>query len=185
MVSLQTLDDGIRTCTACPLAHSRTHAVPGAGPAPTTIMLVGEAPGREEDRLGLPFIGRSGKLLDKILEDVGWSRTTLYITSAVKCRPPQNRIPTRAELETCRNLWLVRQIAILQPNIIVCLGGVSARTLIGPVDLREQHGTFIQRGDQRFFLTYHPAAALRFPVVRAAMVTDFRGLDKFLRRGQS
>ena len=181
MVSLQILHEGITRCTACPLAKNREHAVPGEGPAKAMIMFVGEAPGREEDKVGLPFVGRSGKYLDTLLAAIRHSRSEFFITSSVKCRPPGNRLPQPCELETCRKLWLLQQIEAIKPRVIVCLGGVSARTLLGTVELKKQHGTIIKQGGLSFFVTYHPSAAMRFPKIREAMQADFVLLNRVIR----
>jgi uracil-DNA glycosylase family 4 len=185
MVRLESLHEGIRRCTACPLACSREHAVPGAGPAPAVVMFVGEAPGREEDKVGLPFVGRSGKFLDWLLSAIGRSRAEFFITSAVKCRPPGNRRPEPCEFQTCRELWLKRQIELITPKLVVCLGGVSTQSLLGKVDLQAVHGTVIEQGGQRFFVTYHPSAGMRFPRVREAMLADFIVLRELLASFES
>ena len=181
MASLARLHAGIRRCTACPLASSRRHAVPGAGPASARAMLIGEAPGRKEDELGLPFVGPSGRFLDELLATIGRTRDEFYITSSVKCRPPQNRQPRPGELETCKDLWLTKQIALIRPRLIVCLGRVSAHSFVGSVDLRTQHGTIIRKDRQAYFITYHPAAGMRFPKVREVMIADFSVLNRILQ----
>jgi DNA polymerase len=144
-------------------------------------MFIGEAPGKEEDLTGRPFIGRSGRFLTDMLSTIGRARTDFFITSCVKCRPPQNRQPRPDELATCNNLWLQQQIDRVQPKLIICLGGVSAKTLLGPTDLRQQHGTIVSKGDYDVFLTYHPSAAMRFPKIRHAMTADFQQLDRLLQ----
>ncbi len=185
MASLIRLHEGICRCTACPLACSRHHAVPGAGPVSARAMLVGEAPGREEDELGLPFVGRSGRFLEMVLAAIGRTRAEFFITSSVKCRPPRNRQPRPGELETCNSLWLSKQVALIRPKLIVCLGRVSAQTFLGTVDLRTQHGTVIIKDRQAYFITYHPAAGMRFPKIREAMIADFSALDRILQKKQS
>lgn len=182
---LERLQAGIRRCTACPLGLSRGHAVPGVGPDPAPVMFIGEAPGREEDKVGLPFVGRSGRFLDVLLAGIGRTRNEFFITSMVKCRPPGNRLPRSYELETCRDLWLMRQIAFVRPWVVVCLGGVSLRSLVGAVDLRQRHGTVIEKGGVRFFITYHPSAGMRFPRVREAMEHDFAVLGRLLEARES
>jgi uracil-DNA glycosylase len=185
MDTLQTLEKEICTCKACPLSRGRTHAVPGAGSVSAVVMFVGEAPGREEDKTGLPFVGRSGKFLDSMLSSIGKTRAEFFITSSVKCRPPGNRMPEPCELETCRRLWLDRQIKCIRPRLVVCLGGVSVRSLLGEVSLHAAHGTVLERSGQAFFVTYHPSAAMRFTKIREAMLADFKVLRSLMMSFES
>lgn len=182
MDTLESLHQGIVRCTACPLWRSRTHAVPGEGPCPAPAMLVGEAPGKEEDASGRPFRGRSGQVLTELFTEAGIRRETFFITSSVKCRPPRNRMPRPCELLTCRERWLLRQITILNPTLVVCLGGVSARSLLGIDRLEPVHGKVLEAQGRQFFVTYHPSSAMRFPRIRTAMRDDLRVLRRLLAR---
>src|SRR3989344_7674711 len=112
MPTIFSLAEEIRRCTACPLYKNATLAVPGDGPKNAKIMLIGEAPGEEEDRQGLPFVGKSGKYLTTLLESIGVQREDVFITSSVKCRPPKNRVPVSHELKTCKENWLSKQITL-------------------------------------------------------------------------
>lgn len=161
----------IRECTRCPLHKSRRHAVPGEGPARARIMLVGEAPGREEDIQGRPFVGRAGKILGEALDGAGLKREELFITSVVKCRPPHNRPPHRHEIETCVGAHLQRQMKAIQPDIVCLLGRVAAGALVGEERLSEIRGRLFRR-EWFFFPTYHPAAAGRNPAWRGALAED-------------
>ena len=114
-IDLHTLNEKICTCQLCPLSINRTFAVPGSGPSPAQIMLVGEAPGREEDLKGLPFVGRAGRLLDKALLQAGLERSEVFITSVVKCRPPENRKPKKEEIELCHP-YLQAQMDLVHPE---------------------------------------------------------------------
>jgi DNA polymerase len=139
-------------------------------------MLIGEAPGANEDREGRPFIGRAGQFLDTLLAACGLDRSRIYITSAVKCRPPDNRTPKDDEMATCRALWLERQIELIDPDLIVVMGKTPLRQMFGEkalVRLSDLHGQVRVREGRRCLLTYHPAAAMRFPVARCAMQEDF------------
>lgn len=159
---LDSLARGIARCHKCPLGDSRTHAVPGEGPEDADVMLVGEAPGRQEDQEGRPFIGMAGTILDGILEASGWSRDELFITSSVKCRPPDNRPPRAEELETCREAWLWRQIEAVQPELVVLLGHVAMQSVLGRRDpLEDLRGELVEDAGQRFLVTYHPSGAVR------------------------
>jgi uracil-DNA glycosylase len=149
-------------CTACALAESRQRVVPGDYPAGARVLLVGEAPGRSEDEGGLPFIGRSGQLLDEMLAEVGLDRSELAVCNTVKCRPPGNRTPKRPELDTCRP-WLDRQVDVIAPEVVVTLGGTALAWALGRgVRIGEVHGTVHRRDGHVVVPTYHPSAALRF-----------------------
>lgn len=176
---LEGLHDVIRKCTLCSLHESRTNAVPGEGPVTSRVMFVGEAPGAKEDESGRPFAGRSGELLTSMIQEIGLSRNTVFITSILKSRPPKNRTPTQAEVNACRP-YLNQQIEIINPQIIVLLGGVAISSLIGPWKVSEAHGQFLESDDRTFFMTYHPAAALRFPKIKDTMREDFRILGQEL-----
>jgi uracil-DNA glycosylase family 4 len=160
-MNLNSIAEEIVVCTRCDLHKSRRRAVPGEGSGKAKIMLVGEAPGKEEDALGKPFVGRSGKVLNDILEKAGLKREELFITSVVKCRPPQNRTPRKKEMNVCVQAHLRRQIEVISPKIICLLGGVAAKALLGKERVSEVRGKFFLRGPEILFPTYHPAAAGR------------------------
>jgi uracil-DNA glycosylase family 4 len=176
---LEELHEVIRRCSLCPLHKTRTNAVPGEGPVNSRVMFIGEAPGASEDESGRPFVGRSGEFLELMIKEIGLSRNSVFITSILKSRPPNNRTPTRAEINACRP-YLEKQIEIINPQIVVLLGGVAISSLIGSWKVSEAHGKFYETDDRKYFLTFHPAAALRFPKVRAAMREDFRILSQEL-----
>ncbi|MBM9605383.1 uracil-DNA glycosylase [Desulfopila inferna] len=164
-------------CRRCPLHRSRTHVVFGEGPAKAAGLLVGEAPGKAEDESGHPFTGRTGRYFDTALASCGLSRDMLYITSAVKCRPPKNRDPSREELETCRVAWLDDQIALLDPPIVLVLGKIAYLQIFrDSADLRDVRGKFLDYDNRKWLVTYHPTAAMRFPRVRELFIHD---LEKF------
>ena len=176
---LEELHEVIRKCTLCPLHETRTNAVPGEGPATSRVMFIGEAPGAREDESGRPFVGRSGDLLISMIQEIGLSRETVFITSILKSRPPKNRTPSQVEINACRP-YLERQIEIINPQVVVLLGGVAISSLVGPWKVSEAHGRFYETDDRTYFMTYHPAAALRFPKVKAAMREDFQILNQEL-----
>lgn len=181
---LEQLAKSIRRCKGCPLQESRRKAVPGEGSARARAMLVGEAPGAQEDRLGRPFCGRSGAFLDGMLRDVGIRRDELFITSSVKCRPPGNRNPHADELSTCYGLWLAPQIDALEPRIVVLMGRVPVAQVLGETGpLADFHGQVVRRKGRQYLMTYHPAAAMRFPGPRAGMLQDFRRIPRLLASG--
>lgn len=178
---MQEIADGIRRCTRCRLSRRRYCAVPGEGPPSARVMVVGEAPGEQEDLTGRPFMGRAGKYFDKLLAACGLSRGELFITSSVKCRPPGNRNPQPDELEICKRNWLIPQIDLIDPQIIVTLGKVAAWQVVGEAaPLTEMHGRVVCVDGRRCLATYHPASGMRFYGPRAAMEEDFAKLRRML-----
>jgi uracil-DNA glycosylase family 4 len=173
----------IALCTRCGLHKTRQKAVPGEGPVNARIMLIGEAPGREEDLQGRPFVGRSGRILDEILAEAGFRRKELFITSVVKCRPPNNRMPKNLEQETCLSSHTRRQMQIISPKIICLLGGVAAKALLGITRVSEKRGHIFEKEGYRFFLTYHPAAAGRSRAWYQGLSQDMKQLRKHLEGG--
>jgi DNA polymerase len=157
----------VQGCVACPeLAASRTQVVPGVAPPGADVLLVGEAPGAQEDETGVPFVGRSGRLLDGLLGEAGLRRDQVAVANVLKCRPPANRKPRRAEVARCRP-WLDRQLDLLDPVVVVALGGTAAEWFVGPgariAALRDQgRVTPLLHGGRRLLVTYHPSAAIRF-----------------------
>lgn len=150
-------------CTACPaLVAGRTQVVPGDFPPGARVLLVGEAPGAQEDLSGRPFVGKAGQLLDTLLAEAGLDRAEVAVANVLKCRPPGNRTPTRAEAERCRP-WLDRQVELLDPAVVVTLGGTAAAWAFGPgARLTTLRGTVHDWQGRRLVVTYHPSAAIRF-----------------------
>ena len=175
-MSLFEISDGIRKCTACPLYKSRMLAVPGEGGG--KVMFVGEAPDVGEDRQGLPLVDRSGKFFDELLSIAGFSRDKIFITGVVKCY--SDRKPRSFELKTCKGLWLDKQIDILNPELIVVLGNVALKSLLGSGKVSELHGKVIKRDGLKHFITYHPKAGMRFPQISEEMEKDFMELKKLV-----
>ena len=164
-------------CRACALADTRTNVVFGVGSEQAEILFIGEGPGANEDLQGEPFVGRAGQLLDKMLAVVGLSRKeNVYIANMVKCRPPQNRDPLPEEQDACSG-WLKRQIELLDPKIIVCLGRVAACRFLSPeFRVTRQHGQFMQRDGRLVMGTFHPAAILRNQSQKPDWFQDFIAL---------
>lgn len=162
-------------CIQCPLCESRTKVVFGEGPHDSNIMFIGEAPGKMEDETGRPFVGRSGQLLSQLISGVDMNRSDVYITSIVKCRPPNNRKPRKLEYNTCMDLYLNEQIEIIKPEIIVLLGNSSSYALIGKKDIKKIHGNVYELDKRRYMTMFHPAAALYnknlLPQLKMDMVT--------------
>lgn len=164
-------------CTKCGLCKTKTNSVFSDGVENAKIMFVGEGPGRFEDEQGLPFVGPSGKLLDKYLEVIDLDRRkNVYITNIVKCRPPQNRDPSDEEALACID-FLRAQVRLIKPKIIVCLGRIAAQRLISP-DFRvtRQHGEFYDKKGTLMMGTFHPSALLRNPAQKSLALEDFQAL---------
>lgn len=188
-----TLDEAIRTCTRCPLAETRTNAVPGDGPVPARIFFIGEAPGRNEDIKGIPFVGRAGSILDGLLEGIGVARGEVFITNIVKCRPPKNRDPTYEEIEACRP-YLESQLALFRPEVIVPLGRFAMRWVLesyglSPGPISEVHGQVFRvqviSGERVIIPVYHPAATIYRPAFREVLEADFETIRAVLNNTQN
>ena len=165
------------SCRACGLAETRTNVVFGVGDPAAEVLFIGEAPGANEDAQGEPFVGRAGKLLDDMLEMIGLDRSKIYITNSVKCRPPQNRDPLNTEKDACRG-FLRRQVALMRPKIIVCLGRISAAEIIKEdFKITQEHGQFFERGGIQMMALYHPAALLRDPRKRPETFEDLKTIQ--------
>ncbi len=171
MLSLDELAAIAHDCVACPLAAGRTQVVFGVGNPHADLMLVGEAPGREEDLKGEPFVGRSGKLLDRLLaEEMGLDRTSCYIANVIKCRPPDNRDPEAAEVASCRH-FLQSQIELIDPRVIVTLGNFASKTLLATTEgVTRLRGRSYELGGRLVVPTFHPSAALRSGGVVVAQI---------------
>ncbi|QOR36274.1 uracil-DNA glycosylase [Clostridium sp. 'deep sea'] len=166
------------SCTKCKLANSRKNLVFGEGNENAKLMFIGEAPGEQEDLQGIPFVGRSGQLLDKILKAVDLSRQDVYIANILKCRPPNNRDPLKEEKNMCIN-YLRNQVYLIKPKIIVCLGRVAAQTIINPsFKITQQHGKWVERKGYYLTAVYHPSALLRDPHKKRPTWEDFKEIKK-------
>lgn len=181
---LNKLNEEIRVCNKCALRSGCKQVVPGDGNAETKTMFIGEGPGAKEDELGLPFVGAAGKFLDEMLGTIKLNRSDVYIANTVKCRPPQNRDPLPEEKEICWP-WLLEQIKIIQPELIVLLGRHSMETFLPNFKISEIHGQAMRReipeiGKQIFFALYHPAAALYNGSMREVLIKDFKKIPKVL-----
>ncbi len=153
----------VRVCQRCPLSCTRTNAVFGAGNLNARLLFVGEAPGAQEDLVGLPFVGRSGQLLTKVLEARGISREEIFISNIVKCRPPENRDPKPAEVQACTP-YLFSQIDMINPSIVCALGRHAAAALLErKVLITQEHGKWMNYRGRTFMIALHPSAALRMP----------------------
>ena len=179
---METISSEIKTCTKCDLHKSRKNAVPGEGPIDAKIMFVGEGPGQNEDEQGRPFVGAAGKLLTELLGMIGLSRSDVFITNIVKCRPPNNRAPRTSEIEAC-NPYLTSQTELIRPRIVCPLGTPAITTLLGKeFTATKSHGKPIWKENRVIMPMYHPAAALYDASLRGVLESDFRALKKLFEQ---
>lgn len=182
MYTWNELDNFIRSCSRCPLCHSRLQAVTGRGSRQAKLMFVAEAPGANEDKAGIPFVGPAGKVFDRLLADSGLTWGDIYMTNILKCHPPGNRDPLPAEKEQCLP-YLRYETVLIHPKIIVCLGRVAAQQIIS-ADFRitRQHGTWTDRMGYSMTAVYHPSALLRDPAKMEETRRDFRHIAERLKQ---
>jgi uracil-DNA glycosylase len=184
---LKAVYDEARGCTRCPLHQTRTTVVFGSGNADADLMFIGEAPGANEDRIGLPFVGQAGKLLDKLLGEIGMDRKEVWICNTLKCRPPDNRDPHPNEIEACQD-YLSRQVDLIEPVVICTLGNFSTKLLRGDgTGISRLHGRdevrIIGPRAVRLYPLYHPAAALYTPSTLEILRADFHRIPELLALG--
>ncbi len=169
-------------CRECALSQTRRHVVFGVGNPQAEILLVGEGPGANEDQQGIPFVGKAGMLLDDMLAIIGLDRTKVYIANIVKCRPPNNRDPMNVEQDACIG-YLRRQMALIRPKILVCLGRIAAMRLIDPkFRITKDHGVWFDVDGMRMTALYHPSALLRDPGKRPETFDDLKSLQREIGR---
>lgn len=170
----------------CGLKRTATQPVPGVGNADADILLIGEAPGKNEDLKGEPFVGAAGKFLETMLGEIGMRREDIYITNVVKYRPPDNRDPTPEEIDDCAE-WLHEQVTLIDPKIIVTLGRHALNRFFPDAKISEVHGQAFRRelpgiGTRVFYVLYHPAAALYNGGMRATLIEDFKKIPKLIKK---
>lgn len=183
MTELEGLYAAIKVCPDCDLCKTRTHAVPGEGSPTAEIMFVGEGPGFNEDQQGRPFVGAAGKFLDELIVSIGQQRSSVYITNVLKCRPPNNRDPLPNEVEACRK-YLLRQIELINPKLIVTLGRFSLAWFFPRDSIGKVHGQLRRLGDRHFYHVYHPAAALHAGNLRKVIQEDFSRIPAALAKAR-
>ena len=177
MTPWEELQNECNRCRACALSATRKNVVFGVGNTEAEVLFIGEGPGANEDEQGLPFVGAAGKLLDDMLAMIGLKREAVYITNIVKCRPPQNRDPLNTEKDTCIG-YLRRQVAMMRPKIIVCLGRIAAAELIKPdFKITQEHGQFFEKRGVQMTALYHPAALLRDSSKKPETFLDLKALQ--------
>lgn len=180
MYTYEELKKYVESCMRCPLSQTRNKAVMGRGSLKSQVLFIAEAPGQNEDRDGIPFTGRSGELLDRLLAEAGMSRGEIYLTNIVKCHPERNRDPKPEEQEACMP-YLKYETWLLRPRIIVCLGRIAAQRIIRPdYRITREHGTLIYRKNTWLTAVYHPSALLRDETKIPETIADLRAIQKKL-----
>ncbi|HBQ65135.1 MAG TPA: uracil-DNA glycosylase [Clostridiales bacterium] len=173
----------IRNCRRCSLCQSRTQVVLGRGNPHARLLFIGEGPGEQEDRQGQPFVGPAGKLLDNLLDALGYEPEDYYIANVVKCRPPGNRNPLEQEVDACMP-FLREQFRLIRPAIIVCLGSIASRYIIDKnLQITQTRGIWVERKGCRMMPTFHPAALLRDPGKRVPLYIDLKAVKEALASG--
>lgn len=165
----------------CSLRSGCLQAVPGEGNIDSPVMFIGEGPGRVEDEQGRPFVGPAGRLLEEVLDSIGWKRDDVYITNIIKCRPPNNRDPLAPEVEEHKP-FLERELELVKPKLTVLLGRHALQWFLPGEKISDLRGTAKRRGDRVFFTTYHPAAALYDPKLKETLASDFKKIPVLLKK---
>jgi uracil-DNA glycosylase family 4 len=179
--SLEKIASEVVGCPLCKLSRTRKSAVPGEGQVSAKLMFIGEAPGKNEDLKGKPFVGAAGRILDEAMKKAGLERSKVFITNVVKCRPPGNRVPEEDERIACRP-YLQRQILLLSPKIICILGSVAYTSILGGKSITTSRGKIIVHKGQRYFLTVHPAAAIYNRSLRDIFENDILKLSEEFKK---
>ncbi|MFZ2975519.1 MAG: uracil-DNA glycosylase [Candidatus Moraniibacteriota bacterium] len=185
-ILLEKLNKKMLACQKCALRATCHQVVPGEGNSSAKILFIGEGPGKKEDELGRPFVGSAGKFLDEMLAIINLKREDVYIANVVKCRPPENRDPLPQEAVACWP-WLLEQIKIIQPKLIVTLGRHSMERFLPNQKISQMHGTLVKKtireiGKQNLYTLYHPAAALYNGSMRKTLIQDFKKIPKVLEK---
>jgi DNA polymerase len=180
---LKEISNQVAVCQQCKLHHSRKHSVPGEGPHDAEILFIGEGPGFYENEQGRPFVGQAGKFLDELLVTAGFTRSSVFITNVVKCRPPENRDPELEELTAC-SIYLDKQIETINPHVIVTLGRISMAKFLPNARISLIHGQPSWVNDRLVVPMYHPAAALHQPSLKSTIIADFSNLPKAIEQAK-
>ena len=181
ILTIKTIQEKVKICKKCDLCNTRRNAVPGKGNQKADIVFIGEAPGKNEDQYGEPFIGRAGKKLDDALENAGLARNNVYITNIVKCRPPNNRVPNDTEKSMCSN-YLEDELKIINPKIICLLGNTPFYSILGGKEITKNHGKIISKDNRVYFVTFHPAATIYNQKLEEVFKNDIKKLVNKLQK---
>ena len=179
--SLEKIASEVIGCPLCKRSRSRINAVPGEGQLSSKIILIGEAPGKNEDEQGKPFVGAAGRVLNQALEKADIKRDEVFITNVVKCRPPGNRVPENDERSICSQ-YLYREISLIAPKIICILGSTAYSSILGGKSITKNRGKIVERNGLKYFLTIHPAAAIYNKELRSVLNNDLLKLSKEIKK---
>ena len=179
--TLEKIASEVIECPLCKLSRSRKNAVPGEGQISAKVIFIGEAPGKNEDENGRPFVGVAGRILDEALQKAGIERSQVFITNIIKCRPPGNRVPEDDERSACRP-YLDRQISLIAPRIICLLGATAYTSILGGKSFKENRGKIIKRNGQEYLITIHPAAAIYNKNLRHIVEEDLSSLSTKIKK---
>ncbi len=177
--SLEKIAGEVRVCLRCKLSSSRKNCVPGDGPHSAKVVIIGEAPGKNEDKTGRPFVGKAGLILDEALYKAGIERSRVFVTNIVKCKPPRNRVPEKEESAACIP-YLKRQISVIGPKIICILGATAYFTILEGRSIMKDRGKIIKKNGQEYLITIHPAATIYKKGLRAILINDISRLASYL-----
>ncbi|MEM7826382.1 MAG: uracil-DNA glycosylase [Candidatus Aenigmatarchaeota archaeon] len=180
MKSLEEIAEEIKKCKKCELYKFRKKTVPGEGNAKSKIAFIGQNPGKNEDIQGKPFVGMSGKFLNKLLASIGLKREEVFVTGVVKCHTPKNRRPSKKEIENCVP-YTLEQLEVINPEIVVLLGDVACEAFGFEEKISKIHGKTLKKDGRIYFFTFHPAAGMRFPKIKKLMEKDFKKLGKLVK----
>lgn len=180
-MTLDEIRESVIKCTKCELCKTRTNAVPGKGNPKSRVVFIGEAPGRTEDGMGEPFVGAAGKKLTDALTKNGILRESVYITNVVKCRPPNNRVPTESERESCRD-YLNLELDTIKPEVICVLGNTASNSVLGQGEITKNRGKIIDKDGRKYFLTFHPAAIIYNQELAKIFEQDIATLAEIIKK---
>ena len=177
---LKKIKKQVTQCTKCELSKTRNNSVPGKGNFKSDVIFVGEAPGKNEDMKGEPFIGIAGKKLSIALENAGITRDDVYITNIVKCRPPKNRVPSQHEKVMC-SIYLEKELLIINPKIVCLMGNTAYHSILNGKEISKNHGKIVDKDNKTYFVTFHPAAMIYNKKLDAVFKNDIKKLVKIVK----
>jgi len=173
-VDLKLLKSKCSFCTACPLYKGRTKTVFGEGNVDSPVVFIGEAPGANEDKQGKPFVGAAGSIYNEALNSIGFNRGDVYTTNVCKCQPPGNRVPSTEEAEICKRHFLMKEIRLINPKVVVPMGNTACLHILGKTGITSFHGKVIEKNGITYLPTFHPAAVIYNRITIEYLVKDFR-----------